>query len=373
MTPRQLRQFMLVILAALLGIGIIAVYSTSALASDATYGSSLRVLTTHLLAIVCGVSLGVCCLMIPYPVLRRSARWLLLASLVLLGLVLLFGQEVGGARRWFHFGRWSLQPSEFAQLALVLYLSDVLARNADHLQDFWRGLLPPLAATGLVAGMVRLEPDLGTALAMGTGAGWVVQRLRLTDHDLAVRQQARDFIREVIDVAGAFGAPAIIGSMQGRTDVGISHEQHLVWLAEALDELAPRAADHGTTLLIEPLNRYETNLINSVADGVKLIGSLKAKNVRLLCDLFHMNIEEPDIAIALSEAGSQVGHVHFADSNRRAVGFGHTPMPPIIGALRRIGYDGYLSAEVLPLPDSHEAARQTIKSFQQFVVKPRLL
>lgn len=200
--------------------------------------------------------------------------------------------------------------------------------------------------------------------AMGTGAGWVVKKLRLTDHDEAVRQRARAFIREIIDVAGQFGAPAIIGSMQGRTDVGISHEQHLVWLAEALDELAPRAADYGTTLLIEPLNRYETNLINSVADGSKLIGSLKAKNVKLLCDLFHMNVEEPDIASALSGAGPLVGHVHFADSNRRAVGFGHTPMPPIIGALRRIGYDGYLSAEVLPLPDSDEAARQTMASFR---------
>jgi cell division protein FtsW len=88
----------------------------------------------------------------------------------LLGLVLCFGEEVGGARRWFHLGRWSLQPSEFAQLSLVLYLSDVLARKADQLQDFWRGLLPPLLATGLVAGMVLLQPDLGTAIAMGTVA-----------------------------------------------------------------------------------------------------------------------------------------------------------------------------------------------------------
>ena len=108
--------------------------------------------------------------MVPYPILRRSARWLFLASVLLLGLVLILGQDVGGARRWFHLGRWSLQPSEFAQLSLVLYLSDVLARHADQLQDFWRGLLPPLAATGLVAGMVLLQPDLGTAVCMGTVA-----------------------------------------------------------------------------------------------------------------------------------------------------------------------------------------------------------
>ncbi|TXT25172.1 MAG: xylose isomerase domain-containing protein TIM barrel [Planctomycetota bacterium] len=104
---------------------------------------------------------------------------------------------------------------------------------------------------------------------------------------------------------------------------------------------------------------------------MKLIGSLKANNVTLLCDLFHMNIEEPDVAQALSDAGSHVGHLHFADSNRQAVGFGHTPMPPIIAALRRIGYDGYLSAEVLPLPNSDEAARQTITSYRACLESPQ--
>lgn len=224
----------------------------------------------------------------------------------------------------------------------------------------------PRSADELDATLLRscLERHNLKLAAMGTGAGWVVQKLRLTDHDESVRRRALAFIRGIIDTAGQFEAPAIIGSMQGRAEGGLSHEQHLFWLAEALDELAHRAADHGTTLLIEPLNRYETNLINSVDDGVKLIGSLKAKNVKLLCDLFHMNIEEQDIASALSEAGALVGHVHFADSNRQAIGFGHTPMSPIIGALRRIGYDGYLSAEVLPLPNSDEAARQTIASFR---------
>lgn len=74
--------------------------------------------------------------------------------------------------------------------------------------------------------------------AMGTGAGWVVKRLRLTDRDSEQRRLAQEFIGEIIQVAGQFGAPAIIGSMQGRAEGEFSHEQHLVWLAEALDELA---------------------------------------------------------------------------------------------------------------------------------------
>jgi sugar phosphate isomerase/epimerase len=95
--------------------------------------------------------------------------------------------------------------------------------------------------------------------------------------------------------------------------------------------------------------------------------SLRTKNVRVLSDLFHMNIEEPDISAALREAGPLVGHVHFADSNRRAIGMGHTDAASIVAALRDIGYTGYLSAEILPLPDSATAARQTIESFQRLV------
>ncbi len=167
MTSTQLRRALLVIILALLGLGTVAVYSASGMAAAATYGGSLRFLLHHLIAIGCGMVLAVGCLMIPYPVLRRSARWLFLGSLLLLVLVFVFGQEIGGAKRWFRLGRWSLQPSELAQLSLILYLADLLARRAGRLHDFWRGLMPPLVATGLAAGLVLIQPDFGTTIIMG--------------------------------------------------------------------------------------------------------------------------------------------------------------------------------------------------------------
>ena len=170
MSPKQLRQLMLVIIAALLGVGTVAVYSASAMASEATYGGSLHFIVTHLIAIVLGVGLSLGCLMIPYDTIRRSAGWLLLFSIVLLVLVDLFGQEVGGARRWFRIGRFSLQPSALAQLSLILYLADFLARRTERIHDVWRGLLPPLLATGLTAGLVLIQPDLGTTIVMGAVA-----------------------------------------------------------------------------------------------------------------------------------------------------------------------------------------------------------
>lgn|ERR1041385_2213227 len=205
--------------------------------------------------------------------------------------------------------------------------------------------------------------------AVGTGAGWVKHKLRLTDADPLMRRRARDFVGEIIDLGGNIGAPAIVGSMQGRWENGVSREQAIAWLAEALEELAPRAEAFGVPLLYEFLNRYETNLFNRVSESMQFLGSLRATNIKLLCDLFHMNLEEKDISIALRSAGSKLGHVHFADSNRRAAGMGHTDMRPIIGALRDIGYDGYLSAEVLPLPDSDTAARQTISTFRKLIAE----
>ena len=206
--------------------------------------------------------------------------------------------------------------------------------------------------------------------AVGTGAGWVVRKLRLTDPNPDIRRQAREFIAEIIYKAGSFRAPAIIGSMQGRWDADTGREQALEWLREALAELAPMAAKQELPLLLEPLNRYETNMLNRVGESLEFLGSVGSDNVKLLCDLFHMNIEEANPAEALRLAGPKVGHVHFADSNRQAIGSGHTEMAPIVAALRDIGYDGYISGEILPLPDSESAARRTIESFRKWFPAP---
>ncbi|MDB6034513.1 MAG: Sugar phosphate isomerase [Verrucomicrobiales bacterium] len=202
--------------------------------------------------------------------------------------------------------------------------------------------------------------------AMGTGAGWLVHKLRLTDPDPAIRRRAHDFIAGIVDLAGSFNAPAIVGSMQGRFEGEVSKEQALKWLAENLEQLGPRAHAHGVPLLYEPLNRYETNLFNRVPDALAFLKPLRTQNIRLLCDLFHMNIEEADIAESLRLAGDKVGHIHFADTNRQAIGLGHLHVPPIVAALREIQFEGFISAEILPMPDSIAAAKQTIASFRKF-------
>jgi sugar phosphate isomerase/epimerase len=228
-------------------------------------------------------------------------------------------------------------------------------------------IFPPAANALDPAQVNKLVASHGLRVsAVGSGAGWVKHKLRLTDPDPAIRQRAREFIRSIIDLAGTVNAPAIIGSMQGRWGDGVTREQALAWLGEALTELGEYAARHGHSLLYEPLNRYETNILTRQGEAAAFLRSLRTQNVKLLCDLFHMNIEESSMAEAFRTAGSLVGHVHFVDSNRLAVGFGHTDMAPIMAALRDIGYTGYLAAEVLPLPDSEAAAEQSIRSFRKW-------
>ena len=222
------------------------------------------------------------------------------------------------------------------------------------------------SATSLARPALRalLKQHHLSAAAFGTGGGWLVHKWHLTHADPSIRKHAREFIRAIIDVAGDFKAPAIIGSMQGKAEGDVSRDQALAWLAEALTDLGAQAAQYGVPLLYEPLNRYETNLLNRQLDAAQFLQARQVANVKLLCDLFHMNIEEVSNAATLRACGRHVGHVHFADSNRQAIGFGHTDAAPVIAALKDIGFAGYLSGEILPLPDSEAAAAQTIKAIR---------
>ena len=104
-----------------------------------------------------------------------------------------------------------------------------------------------------------------------------------------------------------------------------------------------------------------------MADGVELLGRLGDNhNAVLLADLFHMHIEETDVADAIRTAGNLVGHIHFVDSNRRPATMGHMQYEPIAAAVRDIGYEGYISAEAFAYPDSQQAAQATIDAYRKF-------
>ena len=192
--------------------------------------------------------------------------------------------------------------------------------------------------------------------AIGTGQAWGEEGLSFTDPDPAVRRAAVARLKSHLPLAARAGAFVIIGLVRGTLAPSVSPGQAADWMVQALQELAAAAAPLGVRFAIEPLNRYETALINTTAQALDLLHRVGAPNLGLLLDTFHMNIEELSIEDSIRLAGDRLLHFHVADSNRRHPGAGHLDFPAILRALTDLGYAGYLSGEFLPLPDPAAAA-----------------
>jgi len=196
--------------------------------------------------------------------------------------------------------------------------------------------------------------------AIGTGQAWGEEGLSFTDPDLKVRQAAIERIKSHIPGAVRFGAVIIIGLIRGFVKPQVSAQQAMEWLIAALRECAGAAQPHGVRLALEPINRYETTLINTVSQGMELIERVGADNFGLLLDTFHMNIEEPIIEAGIEACGPRIFHFHVADSNRWYPGAGHLSFKSILEALSQTGYAGWISGEFLPLPEAQTAARKNL-------------
>jgi sugar phosphate isomerase/epimerase len=200
--------------------------------------------------------------------------------------------------------------------------------------------------------------------AVATGAGKSLHNLTLTSPDKNIRAKAVDYIKRMIDFGAIFNAPAKIGSIQG--NIGKNNRQEaLAQLTESLDELGRYAEQRNVELLFEPLSHLSTDVINTTADGIEIIKKAGADNIKLLADLYHMDIEETDIAESIKQAAGFIGYVDFVDSDRKPAGMGHIDLKSAVDALKQIGYDGFLSAEALPWPDSQTAAEQTMETFKR--------
>lgn len=205
--------------------------------------------------------------------------------------------------------------------------------------------------------------------AFGTGAGMVKHGLSLSHPDSLHRQRAQQFVQSIMTAAARWQTPVIIGSMQGRWNADCDRAQSLSNLRESLKLLGGVADGLGIEIMLEPLNRYESNLLNTLSDGIAIIESLGMKSIKLLSDLFHANIEESNMGAAILDALPHIGHIHLADSNRHAAGFGHIDFRAIAKSLSEGGYDRYLSAEALPLPDSTAAAEMTFSTYRKFFLE----
>ncbi len=171
----------------------------------------------------------------------------------------------------------------------------------------------------------------------------------LCHRDPVIRRNAHEYLLGLIEMAEVVRAPIVNvnPAAVNRTTCLTTPSQEWEWSVAGLSELA-RAADGICRLAIEPWNRYETHLINTLADARRLTEAIDHRAVCVMADTFHMNIEESDPVGAMAESADLLGHVHFADNTRAAPGTGTLDFRPILRQLITSNYDGTITFELFP-------------------------
>lgn len=203
---------------------------------------------------------------------------------------------------------------------------------------------------------------------IGTGLAFAIDGLSFSNSDENVRVRAVERIKSHIDFASFFQSKVLIGYVKGL----LSHESaerkvQKDWIKSCLKECAQFAQKKKVTLLLEMINRFESGFLRTITEGVKFIEEMNEENVKLLIDTFHMNIEESSNYQAIVEGNQLIDYVHLADNNRMYPGAGQIDFSKVISALRKIGYDGYLTAEVAPKPSDEVAAQMSIKNIRSIL------
>lgn len=159
----------------LLGFGLVMQYSASSSLGEARFDDPSFYVRGQFVRIVLGMVVGLICTFINYQILKKGAFWIALAGIISLIATLVYHKLHPGqaTARWFPIGGFNFQPSEFAKLALIIYLSSFIERHERHLDDFKRGFIPPVIIMLIMVILIIVEPNYSTA-AVFTVFGLIV-------------------------------------------------------------------------------------------------------------------------------------------------------------------------------------------------------
>ena len=217
----------------------------------------------------------------------------------------------------------------------------------------------------------RWLKDAGmTVSCISTGQVFADTGLMFTDADQNRRKALVSIFKEMIDLASEYGQLVNIGRVRGNLTENDNGESRIRF-TDMVHELCSYASAKGVTMILEPVNRYELNFINSIEEGVNLMKEINRPNMKLMPDVFHMNIEDPSIGDELAKYVDHIAYIHLADSNRLAPGWGHTNFGSIFSHLKSVNYRGWLSVEILPSPEPLIAAKQAIDYLKPFLENNR--
>lgn len=197
--------------------------------------------------------------------------------------------------------------------------------------------------------------------AIATGLEYSLNGLSMIDDDEEKRAEMRRRLFYDVELAEAFDCPVIIGCVRGNIPDGGDRAVYMDRFKTELCLLSEKAKKHGVTIVLEAINFYVNNYLNSVIETCDFIDSLQRDNIKIHIDTHHMAIEETDIEMATRYAGKRVGYVHFAENNRKYPGAGGIDFLKIMKILKKQKYMGYITLEILPLPDEDTCARRGIE------------
>jgi D-psicose/D-tagatose/L-ribulose 3-epimerase len=223
------------------------------------------------------------------------------------------------------------------------------------------GLLRHVADLGFSAVEIPLEsagdldPDVLRSVLDDTGLVPCVVGAMAPGRDLVAApaervRKTQDYLRACVDLAGAVGAAAVCGpfyAATGRVWRMSPDDREAVYreLRDHLEPVVEHATGAGVRIGVEPLNRYETSVVNTVAQGLQALGPLLGEHLGLALDTYHLNIEERSSADAVRLAGAHLVHVQVCGNDRGAPGGDQTDWPSLLAALDDVGYDGPLVIE----------------------------
>ena len=203
--------------------------------------------------------------------------------------------------------------------------------------------------------------------AVTTGGAAVRDGLIFSSAEKSIRKAAVQRIKNHIDFASHFNAVVVIGLIKGWINSSSTYFQSEGYITECLKECNEYAIEKGVFLALEPINRFQEDFFHSILDCKKYLDRVRFSNVKMIIDTFHMNIEDANMWENVRQAKEYIVHVHYSDNNRLAPGMGHFDFVKMTEVLQEINYSRYISAEILPIPDSYTAAKQTIISMKYYL------
>ncbi len=198
----------------------------------------------------------------------------------------------------------------------------------------------------------RLQ-DTGLQCSCSTGLS---SETDISSPDTAIRTRGVTYLKECIQASYRLGAKVFSGVIYSAFAKNVGRpplEEEWQYAADSLREVARLAREYGIVLAIEPINRYESYLVNTAQQGEKLQKLIDEPNVGINLDTYHMNIEEKDFYSPIKMAGKHLYHIHLSENDRGIPGTGHVDWNGVFRALKEIGYQGAAVMEsfVSPVPE----------------------